>query len=94
MPAKMPKLLRFASAPPLQRHPRKAPDCRPGSDARNAVAVICAIYEAAKTGRTVQVKQECGRDAPSRSSVCDCSPVFIRLLHGPTVSPSAAASVR
>ena len=28
----------------------------PGSDARNAVAVICAIYEAAKTGRTVQVK--------------------------------------
>ena len=28
----------------------------PGSDARNAVAVICAIYEAAKTGKTVQVK--------------------------------------
>ena len=25
-------------------------------DARNAVATICAIYEAAKTGRTVQVK--------------------------------------
>jgi hypothetical protein len=50
--------------------------------------------EAAKTGRSVQVKQGCGRDAPSRSSVCDCSPVFVRLLHGPTVSPSAAASVR
>jgi len=28
----------------------------PGSDARNAVATICATYEAAKTGRTVQVK--------------------------------------
>ena len=28
----------------------------PGSDARNAVATICAIYEAAKTGKTVQVK--------------------------------------
>jgi hypothetical protein len=38
MPAKMPKLLRFASAPPLQRHPRKAPARRPGSGARNAVA--------------------------------------------------------
>jgi predicted dehydrogenase len=56
MPAKMPKLLRFASTPPLQRHSRKAPAAVPGSDARNAVAVICAIYEAAKTGRTVQVK--------------------------------------
>jgi hypothetical protein len=38
MPAKMPELLRFASTPPLQRHPRKAPDCRPGSGARNTVA--------------------------------------------------------
>jgi predicted dehydrogenase len=28
----------------------------PGSDARNAVAVICAIYESAKTGRTVAVR--------------------------------------
>jgi predicted dehydrogenase len=28
----------------------------PGSDARNAVATICAIYESAKTGRTVAVK--------------------------------------
>jgi predicted dehydrogenase len=56
MPAKMPELLRFASTPPLQRHSRKAPAAVPGSDARNAVAVICAIYEAAKTGRTVQVK--------------------------------------
>ena len=56
MPAKMPKLLRFASTPPLQRHSRKAPDCRPGSGARNTVAVICAIYEVAKIGRTVQVK--------------------------------------
>ena len=34
----MPKLLRFASTPPLQRHSRKAPDCRPGSGARNTVA--------------------------------------------------------
>jgi hypothetical protein len=48
MPAKMPKLLRFASTPPLQRHPRKAPAAVPGSDARNAVATICAIYEGAK----------------------------------------------
>jgi hypothetical protein len=56
MPAKMPEFPRFASTPPLQRHPRKAPDCRPGSGARNTVAVICAIYEAAKIGRTVQVK--------------------------------------
>ena len=28
----------------------------PGSDARNAVSVICAIYESAKTGKTVLVK--------------------------------------
>ena len=28
----------------------------PGSDARNAVAVICAIYESAKTGQTVAVR--------------------------------------
>jgi hypothetical protein len=38
MPAKMPEFPRFASTPPLQRHPRKAPARRPGSGARNAVA--------------------------------------------------------